>query len=188
MNVGRQSDDLARMVRGEAGFTLVEIMVAGAIGAFILASVLTTYVFSMKGLRAIANYDEIHSDGRHAVDVFAQDMRGVNSVTSFSASSLTVTIPTSFSSSGSVTSTKTVRYYLNSAALYRTDSSTGNTDMLATNICQLTFSLYDKLGNGTAVPSSAKGVQVDIKLRKYVLSIIQSEDFLSARYDMRNVP
>jgi hypothetical protein len=60
--------------------------------------------------------------------------------------------------------------------------------MLATNICQLTFSLYDKLGNGTAVPSSAKGVQVDIKLRKYVLSIIQSEDFLSARYDMRNVP
>jgi hypothetical protein len=48
--------------------------------------------------------------------------------------------------------------------------------------------LYDKLGSNTVVLSNAKGVQVDIRLRKYVINQVQSEDYLSARLDMRNTP
>ena len=68
------------------------------------------------------------------------------------------------------------------------DSKTGQTSLLATNVQQLTFSLYDRLGTNTTVLGNAKGVQVNIHLRKYVLSQIQSEDFLSARLEMRNKP
>ena len=71
-------------------------------------------------------------------------------------------------------------------ALFRTDSSTTNTDMLATNIYSLTLALYDHVGSNTTLVSTAKGIQIDIKLRKQVISNIQSEDYLSARVDMRN--
>ena len=76
------------------GFTMVELNVAMAIGAFILAGVVSTYLVCVKGFRAIANYAEIHKGGREAVNYFAKDMRAVNAINSFGSSTLTVTIPT----------------------------------------------------------------------------------------------
>ena len=161
-----------------------------AIGAIVITGVLTTYVLCIKQFRAVSNYVEIHRGGRKSVDTFSQDIRGVSSVTTLNKTNLVVVIPTAFNSSGSVISNKTVTYLCNTnnGTLKRTDSGTGTTTVLATNIFDLTFSLYDHLGSNTAVLSSAKGIQVDIKLRKRVMSQIQSEDFLSARLDMRNVP
>jgi prepilin-type N-terminal cleavage/methylation domain-containing protein len=169
-------------------FTLVEILIASAIGALVLGAILTTYVYCMKGFAAISNYAEIHEAGRITMDWFARDMRGVNAVTFWSSTNLVVTVPTASGSSGNVTSSKTVSYVFKGGALYRADSSTGNTDMMATNIYQLTFALYDHLGSNTVLLTNAKGVQVDIKLRKYVVGKVQSEDYLSGRLDMRNVP
>ena len=168
--------------------SLAETMVATAIGAFILIGVMTTYIMSIKGFTAFANYREIHAGGRRAVNFFAKDMRGVSGITLFpNSSNITVTVPTAFNSSGSVTSSKTVSYSTTGGALYRYDSGTGNTDKLAGNISQLTFTLFDLLGNSNSVAfANAKGVQLDIKLRKTVMSQVQSEDYLSARYDMRN--
>ena len=183
----RLSTPIRRLHRSD-GFTLVEIMVASAIGAAIMGAVLTTYIFVVKGFQTAANYSEVHAAGRLSVDYFAKDVRSVYTVTSCTSTSLVVGIPTAFNSVGSVISNKTVTYSYSNGALNRTDSSTGFTDMMATNIYQLTFSLYDHLGSNTAVLASAKGVQLDIKLRKYVQSKIQSEDYLSARIDMRNVP
>lgn len=174
--------------RNTAGFTLAEMLMATAISAIVLGGITTTYLMSIKGFVAMSNYAQIHADGRIAVDRFARDIRAVYSITSCSSSNLVVVVPTAFSSSGGVLSNKTVTYSVSAGALYRADSATGSKDMLATNIYQLTFSLYDKVGNATAVLSTAKGVQLDIKLRKYTMSQAQSEDFLSARLDMRNKP
>jgi Tfp pilus assembly protein PilW len=170
-----------------AGFTMSEMLAATAIGTFIVAGIMTTYLLSVKSFRAIGHYIEIHTAGRQAVDHFARDMRGVYAISSFSASNIVVSIPTAFSGSGGVLSNKTVAYTYSGGALYRTEYGAG-TAMLATNIYQLTFMLYDKLGSNTVVLSNAKGVQVDIRLRKYVINQVQSEDYLSARLDMRNKP
>ena len=170
------------------GFTMVETMIGTAIGVVVIAAVLTTYILCLKQFNAISNYAEIHRGGRASVDQISQDIRGVSSISSFSSTDLMVTIPTAFSSAGSVVSNKTVTYTLQNGALWRTDSSTGKTAMLTTNINSVTFSLYDKLGNPTTVLSTAKGVQVDLRLRKTVMSQIQSEDYLSARLTMRNIP
>jgi hypothetical protein len=72
--------------------------------------------------------------------------------------------------------------------LYRTESATGDVDMLATNVYNTAvFTLYDRVGNSNSVTTTtAKGIQIELKLRKYVISVIQSEDFLSARLEMRN--
>ncbi len=160
---------------------------AVAIAGIIMAAVMTTYIISIRGFRAIANYAEIHADGRLAIDYFARDMRGVNEITSCSTSNLVVTIPTAFNSSGGIISRKTVAYFIRYGTLYRADSDAGATSALARNIYDLRFEMYDKVGNPTTLTSNAKGVQVDIKLRKNVQSQLQTEDFLSARLDMRNV-
>ena len=177
----------ARLLRDRRGQTLSEAMIAAAIGVIIMAGITTTYILSLRGFTAVANYNQIHADGRLAVSYFAKDMRSVTNITSFAnPSNITVAIP-AFNGSGSVTNTKTVSYTMSAGALYRYDSSTGNTDQLATNINKLTFTLYDLAGNtNSVVPANAKGIQVDIKLRKTVGSQAQTEDYLSARYDMRN--
>lgn len=176
----------SRLCQRNDGFTLVEGMVASCIALFILTGVLTTYIQLTKNLTAVSNYTQIHSDGRIAVEWFAKDIRAVNGISSYSSNNLTVLIPTNFSSSGVILGTKSVQYAYSNGALTRYDSSTGRTDLLATNIYQLTYYLYDHAGNITTLTNNAKSVQVDIKLRKYVGSQIQSEDFLSGRYVMRN--
>jgi prepilin-type N-terminal cleavage/methylation domain-containing protein len=178
-----------RVSRPSRGFTLVEMMIGLAIATAILMGILSTYILAVKGLTAVSNYAEIHAGGRRSADTIARDMRSVSSVVSFpNPSNIVVAIPTSFDLSGAVTGSKTVTYFMSNGALYRTDSSTGFTDRLATNIYQLTFTLYDRNTNVTSQLNSAKGIQVDIKLRKTVISQIQSEDYLSARWDMRNIP
>ena len=188
MNATTRLITVVRRLRDPHGMTLAELMVATAIGAITLAGVSTTYIISLRSFMAITNYNRIHADGRLAVTYFAKDMRAVSSITSFpNSSNITVTIPTAFNSSGTVTSSKSVSYMTSGGAFYRLDSSTGNTDMLATNINRLTFTLFDLLGNSNSVTlANAKGVQLDINLRTYVGSRIQTEDYLSARYDMRN--
>jgi prepilin-type N-terminal cleavage/methylation domain-containing protein len=171
-----------------AGYTLMETMVAAAIGSMVLAAVMTTYVFSVKSFRAISNYVEIHSDGRHAIDFFARDVRAVSAIQSFATNSVVLTIPTAFSGSGTVISNKTVTYTFNSGKLYRTDSTLSGTKELAANIKALNMALYDKVGNPTTVLSTAKGIQIELELEKQVISQVQSEDYLSARLDMRNKP
>jgi Tfp pilus assembly protein PilW len=178
---------MVRRLRDPRAMTLAETMVATAVGAITLAGVTTTYIISLRSFMAITNYCRIHADGRLAVTYFAKDMRAVSGITTFlNSSNMTVSIPTAFNSSGTVTSSKSVTYTTSKGGFYRLDSSTGKTDMLATNINQLTFTLFDLLGSNNVALANAKGVQLDIKLRTYVGSRIQTEDFLSARYDMRN--
>ena len=67
-------------------------------------------------------------------------------------------------------------------------ASLAGSRLLANNIYDLTFTPYDRALQTNNVLSVMKGIQVDIKLRKNVLSQFQSEDYLSARLDMRNKP
>ena len=165
------------------------MLVGTAIGTFVMAGVMTTYIMSVRAFCAIGNYWDIHTDGRYAVDVFAGDMRGVYAVTSFATNGpVAVAIPINFDSYGNVTSNKTVTYSYANSCLKRIDSSDGSSKMIATNIYNIKFSLYDKIGNVTTVTNSCKAIQLELFLRKYTAGRAQSEDYLSARLDMRNVP
>lgn len=159
------------------------------ISSVVLAGIYSTYLMSTRGFAAIANYRELHSQGRHVIDVLGRDLRAASQVSSFSSSNLVIVVPIAFNASGGVISNKTVTYTLVGGALFRTDSATGSTKRMVTNLYnQVLFKLYDKLGSNTTVTAVAKGIQLELKFRKSVVSQIQSEDFLSARLDMRNVP
>ena len=190
MTASQQERWIVKTVRSPSGFTLVEALIASSIGALILGAITTTYIISLRGLTSISNYVEIHSDGRTAIDYFARDMRAANNLASFTASSyLRVTVPTNVTNSGSITATKTITYQFNNGGFYRTDYGLGKTSLLATNITSVLFTLYDRAGSTNGViAATAKGIQIDIKLRKMNGSRTNSEDYLSARLIMRNVP
>jgi hypothetical protein len=93
-----------------------------------------------------------------------------------------------FNSSGTPTSTKTVTYTYQNSALWRRDSTDNLNLMLATNVYYLNFRLYDRLGQITHQTGIAKAIQLDLHLRKYTANVTQTEDYLSARLNMRNKP
>jgi len=179
-----------RTGREALGFTMVEALITTALAGIILAGVLTSYIMITRGFNALSNYWEIHSEGRYAIDRFSADMRGVSQITTYGGTNgpLAVAIPTAFSSSGIPTTTKTVTYSFSGGKLLRTDSATGVTKPLATHVYLLRFYLYDRIGSNTTVAANAKGVQVELFLRKYTGSQAQTEDYLSARLNMRNKP
>lgn len=175
--------------QADGGFTLVEMMMAAVIGSIIMAAVLTTYIMCVRGFTAISNYWEIHTYGRYSIDKFAGDMRGVSGITSFATNGpVVVVIPMTFDSSGNVTSSKTVTYTYAAKALKRTDSTIGYAHTIATNVYSVSFKLFDRVGNVTTVTSNAKAIQLELFLRKSTGSQKQTEDYLSARLDMRNTP
>ena len=172
--------------RRAGAYTSTELLVATALGALVLGAVLSSYVVVSKGLESLANYGQIHGQVRRVLNNFSVDVRAAKAVTSCTTASIAVSVPTAFGSTGSAISNKTVKYWLSGSNLYRSDSSAGETNLLATDIDQLSFSLYDKGGTNTGVLSAAKGIQVNLTLSQDIVSVAQSEPSLSARLDMRN--
>ena len=169
-----------------AGTTSAELVIATGITSMVMAAVLSSSFFVTKGLQSVSYYSQIHGDGRRIVNNFSRDVRAASAVDSFSSSSVALTIPTSFSSSGTVLTNKTVTYWVSANKLFRSDSSVSQTNLVVTNISQLTFSLYDMGGTNTVSLSAAKEVQVDMTLRKFVMNLAKSEFSGSARLAMRN--
>src|SRR6266478_1559801 len=56
-------------------FTLVEMMVAVAVGCLLLAALATLYVFSMRSFAAMANYSDLNNKSRYASDIISRDIR-----------------------------------------------------------------------------------------------------------------
>jgi hypothetical protein len=174
--------------RSCGGFTLVEASMGAAIGAIIMAAVLSTYIMTAREFRAISNYWEIHMDGRQAIDRFAIDMRAVYAIKSFATNGPLVVKMPFYSSGGSITNTATITYTYTARMLKRTDALTGSTSVLATNVYNLKFALFDRVGNTTTFLTEAKGVSIELFLRKSTAGVNQTEDYLSARMNMRNKP
>src|SRR5215470_14500482 len=64
------------------GFTLVEMMVAVAVGCLLLAALATIYVFSLRSFAAMANYSDLNQKSRYASDIVSRDIRCADKVVS----------------------------------------------------------------------------------------------------------
>lgn len=67
--------------RRNAGFTLVELMIAATISAAILAGILSTFLFLGRSGANIQNYSDMESQARKALELFAEDTRQASAVT-----------------------------------------------------------------------------------------------------------
>ncbi len=69
--------------RSRAGLTLVELMIAMAIGGVILATVGSLSLWTGKSFAAMANYTELDAASRNALDVLTREIRQVKGLHSF---------------------------------------------------------------------------------------------------------
>src|SRR6476619_2457218 len=79
--------------RARQAFTLVEMMVAVAVGCLLLAALATLYVFSMKSFGAMANYSDLNQKSRYASDIISRDIRSALKVVSASSTQLVLNEP-----------------------------------------------------------------------------------------------
>jgi Tfp pilus assembly protein PilV len=74
------------------GFTLVEVLIAATLSTFVLAGVLSAFVFMGRtGFRS-AGYSEMEAEVRRGLEVFAQDTRSATDVRWNTAQSITLTV------------------------------------------------------------------------------------------------
>jgi prepilin-type N-terminal cleavage/methylation domain-containing protein len=69
--------------RPTRGFTLVEVLIATALGSLVLATVASLSVYGARSSMAIANYTDLDSKSRYALDVIGREIRQATAVTGF---------------------------------------------------------------------------------------------------------
>lgn len=115
--------------------TLVEVMIATAIGAMILAAAGALMVYNARTLAALSNYADLDRFSRGAVDKLSQDIRQATELVSFTTTEL------QFNSSRG-RSNITYTYYPDSKTLVRRQGR--NRETLLQECDALTFTVYGR--------------------------------------------
>jgi Tfp pilus assembly protein PilW len=76
--------------RARAGFTLGEVLVAGAVGAMLLGVICTTWSLCTRSSQAALNYLQMNNSTRQTLDRMVQEMREARSVKAFDVHQLTL--------------------------------------------------------------------------------------------------
>lgn len=69
-----------------AGFTLVEMMIAIAVGVAVIATIVMLAIISAQNFVATSNYVQMNDQSRLALDLISREIRNATAVTAFSTS------------------------------------------------------------------------------------------------------
>ncbi len=168
-------------------FTLVEMMVAVAVGSLLLAALATLYVFSMRSFAAMANYSDLNNSSRYASDIISRDIRSCMKVVSATTIKLELNEP------DDTTGNTTYNYDEVACTLSRTKN--GETKVLLSGVDSLSFTLYQRPLVGATYEQLLTVVTAsDAKLiafqwscsRRLVGSLNNSENIEAAMVELRN--
>lgn len=202
--------------RPERGFTLAEVMIGTTLSSFLLVGVLSTVLLMGRSSANIVNYSDIEAKARKSLEQFSRETRIAYDVPSFSATSVTLSIPdTTSAPKGTGTGAYSVTYSFDTVnkLLTRTgppiDNPTGTsaTTTLLTGVQQisgtplLNYYRYvkptsypvgqgyiDGFSNNTATASrEIKQIEVSFLLQKQNVTVAAATNkVLSARFILRN--
>lgn len=138
-------------MRRNAGFSLMEIMVATMITIIITGALLAIFVNTMTNNRVVQGINESDKGAREQLDILVDHVRNAqayrpNSTTPYQAiSAATATSFTYYVNSGG----NTVRYYLSGGDLRRDETNIGGTDdVVFSNVTALDIKYYKSPGSG----------------------------------------
>ena len=171
--------------RQSRAFTLVELMIGAALSAFILAGVMSTFLFLGRSRANVPNYNEMEAQARTALAYFADDTRQASDLTWSSSTSVSLMI------NGAAVS---YTYDDGAKTFTRTDSAT--TRVLVRGITLFAFKAYDINGTPLALDSagalatagqSTKQLQISVAAARTNTTVVAATDnVLSARFILRN--
>ena len=177
----------ARKASRLAAFTLTEVIIGASISSFILAGVLSTFLFLGRSGANVQNYNDMEAQARQALEIFAQDTRQASSINWSSD------LDTSLTVDGII-----IRYYYDKTArtFYRRNTNTGQTRALVTGIVQFEFKAYGITGGALPLTSAAelasaskstKQLQISLESTRQTKTVAAaSNTVLSARFILRN--
>jgi Tfp pilus assembly protein PilW len=179
-----------------AAFSLTEVIVAATLSGFVLAAVLSAFVFlGRTGFRA-GGYAELEGEVRRGLETFARDARAATDIRWNSAQSITLTLP-----AGSSPAQVTYAYDADAASatarsFYRLAGDAASTLPRRALIRQVapdfTFRRYklEQAGvtdNAAASDLETKQIQVVLRAERASLATAGAgQNAVSARYILRN--
>lgn len=162
------------------GMTLVEMMVAVAVGSLILAVIATASMTSSLWFAALANYVDMDAKSRNALDQMSLKIRQAGALTEFSPTRL------KFASPSQTNSFLVYDWDATSGSLMEWNTGDATTNTLLTGCQQLSFSLYNASLAPTTNFSQCKGLSVNWKCSRTVLGRTTTEDMQQALIVLRN--
>ena len=132
--------------------TLVEVLLASALGSLVLAAVMALTVFSARSLAAVANYVDLDAMSRNALDKMSQEIREADALTScHQAGDKTEAVFTGTNFITGAPYTLTYRHRKHDKKLTRTLG--GNEQVLLTDCDSMDWYMYQGgMTNGTDSP------------------------------------
>lgn len=159
---------------------MVELMLAVMITSLVLGGIVATLNFWARGSISIANYADMSSGCRRAIDTFAYDVRMANGVSVCTGNTFT------FNAFDSGSSTVVVSYTFDSGTNEFKRTYDGVTKVLLDDVDQFAFEYFDQNRNATSSIISVKMVQIGAVIQKQVLNINTTDEIISARFMLRN--
>ncbi len=169
-----------------AGFTLVELMIGATLGSFILAAVLSTFLFMGRSGANIQNYNDMEAQARKALESFAEDTRQASGVT-WGATNASLTLTVNGAS---------VVYSYDSTAKTLTRRDATTTKVLVSGITTFAFSAYNisevslplvTAADLIAANGTTKELQLSLECSRTNTTVVAATNsVLSARFILRN--
>jgi hypothetical protein len=144
-------------------------------------ALLTSFTFIARGDRSLTNYGDMNTQARKLLEQLGQDLRGATDVVDFTASTLTLTVPTN--TAGTATQTVIWNYDSVSGIVTRQDNS--GTKTWAHDVQTFTFYYFNGLSTATNSLIEVKQVQLSMRMLRLVASTLTSEYVISAQFTMR---
>jgi type IV pilus assembly protein PilW len=158
----------------KAGFTLIEMMVALAIGMIVIASVAGTFTAQTRQNKAEEEISQLHQNVRGALDLMSRELMQAGykapggSVTGVTYSATQLLIQADINGNGSIDTGNTSLEYI----IYTRDSGTnqitrqlgssGTPEVIADSITQCDFAYKDASGTATTTSASIRKVTITI--------------------------
>jgi len=165
------------------GMTLIEMLVAVAVGSLILMVVAMVFMNSTRAFAAVSNYVSMDSDSRNALDHMSQEIRQAGNLVAFSPTQL------KFGYRAQTNSFLVFTWDATSSQLTEWNTADTTTNILLKGCDQLAFSLYNGSFSPTTNCAQGKGISVSWKCSRTILgSKSTTEDMQQALIIIRNKP
>jgi len=182
MKISRITHHASHTTYHPSAMALPEMMVAIGVASLLLMVMATVFMTSTRGFAAMGNYVEMDTSSRVALDHMTTQIRQAAGLTEFSSSHL------KFATAGNTNSFLVYDYDSTSGSLTEWKTGDATTNTLLTGCNQLTFSLYNSAFAATTDMSQCKGLSVNWKCSRTVLSSKNTEDMQQALIVLRNQP
>jgi Tfp pilus assembly protein PilW len=178
--------------RPATGFTLVEVLIATTLSTFVLAGVLSTFIFLTRSGFRSSGYSEMEAEMRRGLETFARDARNATDVHWNNTQSVTLTVngaAVTYAYDGAATGAT-------AASFYRVPGDAGSTQPRTVLIHQLdpsfAFRRYKLAQAGVTDNTAAndletKQLQLVLRTSRANVSVVgASGSAVSTRYMLRN--